>query len=71
MAWSFRDGQHIGQMWDASFGQNGSRVTATAAEYNRTVPADGTLSFGFIASWQGRNAPPHAFELNGRECGTA
>ncbi|WAZ24955.1 cellulose-binding domain-containing protein [Streptomyces cinnabarinus] len=71
VAWSFRDGQHIGQMWDASFGQNGSRVTATAAEYNRTVPADGTLSFGFIASWQGRNAPPHAFELNGRECGTA
>ncbi|MGV9455100.1 cellulose binding domain-containing protein [Streptomyces sp. NPDC003635] len=71
VAWSFRDGQHVGQMWDASFTQDGSRVTATAADYNRTVPADGTLTFGFIASWQGRNSPAHDFELNGRECGAS
>ncbi|WP_328874630.1 cellulose binding domain-containing protein [Streptomyces sp. NBC_00287] len=71
VAWSFRDGQHVGQMWDASFTQNDSRVTATAADYNKAVPADGTLSFGFIASWQGKNSPAHDFALNGRECRTS
>jgi len=68
VAWSFRDGQQVGQMWDASVAQNGSRVTATAADYNKSVPADGTISFGFIASWKGKNAPPYAFTLNGHGC---
>ncbi|WP_282700439.1 cellulose-binding domain-containing protein [Streptomyces sp. CC219B] len=71
VAWSFPDGQKIGQMWDANFTQNGSRVTATAADYNRTVPADGTFAFGFLATWQGKNAPAHGFALNGRPCTTA
>ncbi|MFH8798695.1 cellulose binding domain-containing protein [Streptomyces sp. NPDC017936] len=68
VAWSFRDGQEVDQMWDAGFSQDGSRVTATAADYNRTVPAGGTLSFGFLASWQDRNTAPHAFTLNGAAC---
>ncbi|WP_217167425.1 cellulose-binding domain-containing protein [Streptomyces sp. AC512_CC834] len=68
VAWTFPDGQRIGQMWDASLTQSGSRVTATAAEYNRSVPADGRLALGFLASWHGRNSPPYDFTLNGREC---
>lgn len=68
VAWSFRDGQEVGQMWDASFAQNGSRVTAKAADYNRTVPADGALSFGFIASWEGENSAGYDFTLNGQDC---
>ncbi|MER6473919.1 cellulose binding domain-containing protein [Streptomyces collinus] len=68
VAWNFRDGQQAGQMWDATVHQNGSRVTATAADYNRAVPAHGSLSFGFIASWQGENRPPYGFTLNGAPC---
>ncbi|MER6786105.1 cellulose-binding domain-containing protein [Streptomyces sp. NPDC000658] len=68
VAWSFRDGQRVDQMWDASLAQNGSRVTATAADYNRTVSANGTLTFGFLASWQKRNSAPYAFTLNGKTC---
>ncbi|MFJ8629492.1 cellulose binding domain-containing protein [Streptomyces sp. NPDC093568] len=68
VAWSFRDGQQVGQMWDASFAQNGSRVTAKAAEYNRTVQANSTLSFGFIASWEGENSAGVDFTLNGHDC---
>ncbi|MEV0241127.1 cellulose-binding domain-containing protein [Streptomyces sp. NPDC050674] len=68
VAWSFRDGQQVGQMWDASVAQNGSRVTATAADYNKSVPAGGDLAFGFLASWHGKNSPPYGFELNGRAC---
>ncbi|KUL22313.1 cellulose-binding domain-containing protein [Streptomyces regalis] len=68
VAWSFRDSQKVGQMWDASFAQNGSRVTAKAADYNKTVPANGTLSFGFIASWEDENSPAYDFALNGHDC---
>ncbi|MDL5204525.1 cellulose-binding domain-containing protein [Streptomyces sp. ALI-76-A] len=68
VAWSFRDGQKVAQMWDASFAQNGSRVTATAADYNKSVPADGSLAFGFLASWQAKNAPAYDFTLNGQSC---
>lgn len=68
IAWTFRDGQTVGQMWDASFSQDGARVTATAADYNRMVAADGTVSFGFLADWQGSNSPPVDFTLNGSSC---
>ncbi|MFJ4620325.1 cellulose binding domain-containing protein [Streptomyces sp. NPDC088812] len=68
VAWSFRDGQRVDQMWDAGFSQDGSRVTATAADYNRSVPAGGSLSFGFLASWQDRNTAPYDFSLDGVGC---
>ncbi|KUO17258.1 cellulose binding domain-containing protein [Streptomyces dysideae] len=66
VAWPFRDGQNVGEMWDARFAQNGSRVTATA--YSRAVAANGTLSFGFPTSRQDANSPAYDFELNGRSC---
>jgi Cellulose binding domain len=69
VSWSFRDGQQVGQMWDATADQNGSRVTATAAHYNKTVAAHGTLSFGFLGTWQDRNRSPYGFSLNGASCG--
>ncbi|MFF3942484.1 cellulose binding domain-containing protein [Streptomyces phaeofaciens] len=68
IAWSFRNGQRVDQMWDASFAQNGSQVVATAADYNRSVPAGGSLSFGFLASWQDTNTAPQEFSLNGQDC---
>lgn len=68
VAWSFKDGQKVNQMWDADFAQSGSRVTATAADYNKSVPAGGDLSFGFLASWQGKNSPAYDFTLNGHSC---
>jgi cellulase/cellobiase CelA1 len=71
VGWTFPDGQRVSQMWDASFTQDGSRVTARAADYNQAVPAGGSLAFGFLASWQGRNAPAYDFTLNGRPCGTS
>lgn len=68
VAWSFRDGQRVDQMWDASLAQSGSRVTAANADYNRTVSANGTLTFGFLASWHQKNSAPYAFTLNGKTC---
>ncbi|MEU6352018.1 cellulose-binding domain-containing protein [Streptomyces sp. NPDC047072] len=68
VVWSFPDGQKVTQMWDASFTQSGGRVTAKAADYNKSVSAGGSLSFGFLASWQSKNAPAYDFTLNGQEC---
>ncbi|WP_037901808.1 MULTISPECIES: cellulose-binding domain-containing protein, partial [Streptomyces] len=68
ITWSFKDGQKVTQMWDANFTQSGSKVTATAEAYNKSVAADGSLSLGFLASWQGKNAPAYDFSLNGQEC---
>ncbi|MEW2156361.1 cellulose-binding domain-containing protein [Streptomyces sp. NPDC007189] len=70
VSWSFRDGQQVGQIWDATVHQNGSRVTATATDYDKAVTAHGTLSFGFIGTWQTRNRSPYGFTLNGAPCAT-
>ncbi|MEU3830093.1 cellulose binding domain-containing protein [Streptomyces sp. NPDC029080] len=68
VAWTFRDGQQAGRTWDARVRQSGSRVTAVAADYDRVVPAHGTLSFGFLGTWRNRNHPPTGFTLNGAPC---
>ncbi|MFJ8600696.1 cellulose binding domain-containing protein [Streptomyces shenzhenensis] len=68
VSWSFQDGQQVSQMWDARVSQHGTRVTATAADYNKSVAADGSLSFGFLASWDGTNSAPRALTLNGSPC---
>uniref|UniRef100_UPI003A8BD109 cellulose binding domain-containing protein n=1 Tax=Streptomyces sp. Agncl-13 TaxID=3400628 RepID=UPI003A8BD109 len=69
VAWSYRDGQQVTQMWDASVGQDGSRVTATAADYNKNVAADGSFTFGFLGTWNNsKNSAPYGFTLNGAAC---
>ncbi|MFD6290108.1 cellulose binding domain-containing protein [Streptomyces sp. NPDC060205] len=68
VGWTFRDGQKMTQMWDGSFDQKGSRVTASAADYNKSVAAGGSLAVGFLASWRDANSPPVDFTLNGRSC---
>ncbi|NEA97976.1 cellulose-binding domain-containing protein [Streptomyces sp. SID13726] len=68
VTWSFKDGQKVTQMWDANYTQSGGRVSATAADYNKSVPADGSLTLGFLATWQGKNAPAYDFSLNGHSC---
>jgi len=69
VAWSYRDGQQVTQMWDASVAQDGSRVTATAADYNKNVAADGSFTFGFLGTWNNsKNSAPSGFTLNGAAC---
>lgn len=72
IGWTFDDGQRVGQMWDGTFGQDGSRVEASAADYNRRVEAGGTFGVGFIGTWDGDdNSAPAAFTLNGNACSPA
>jgi hypothetical protein len=69
LAWSYRDGQQVTQMWDATVAQDGSRVTATAADYNKNVAANGSFTFGFLGTWNNsKNSAPSGFTLNGSAC---
>ncbi|WP_405883448.1 cellulose-binding domain-containing protein [Streptomyces sp. NBC_01136] len=70
LGWTFKDGQRVGQMWDGTFVQDDSHVTTTAADYNKTVPAKGTVTFGFNGSWHGSNSSPQDFALNNTGCTT-
>lgn len=70
VSWTFRDGQRAGRAWDASVRQDGSRVTATAVDYNGTVAAHTALTFGFLGTRREGNRPPDDFRLNGTPCAT-
>jgi mannan endo-1,4-beta-mannosidase len=68
LTWSFANGQTVSQAWNARASQSGAQVTASNVDWNRTIPAGGSASFGFIGSWNGTNGAPAAFTLNGATC---
>ncbi|WP_405915799.1 cellulose binding domain-containing protein [Streptomyces sp. NBC_00728] len=70
VAWTYGDGQQVTQMWDGTYAQHGSRVTATAADYNKSVAAGGSFAVGFLGTWHDTNTAPDAFTLNGGRCTT-
>ncbi|MFG2309812.1 cellulose binding domain-containing protein [Streptomyces sp. NPDC048566] len=68
LAWTYRDGQRVTQMWDGTLAQHGAHVSATAVAYNRTVPAGGSVTVGFLGSWHDTNTAPASITLDGTPC---
>jgi hypothetical protein len=70
LQFSFPNGQSITQLWNGSYTQSGSAVTITNVAYNASIPAGTTLSSppGWNGAWNGTNASPTAFTLNGAAC---
>jgi endo-1,4-beta-xylanase len=68
IVWSFAGNQKVTQMWNAGFTQSGTEVTAKNLSYNSTIPANGSVNFGFNISYSGSNAKPTSFTLNGQAC---
>ena len=65
IGWTYEDSQRITQMWDGSATQENSRVTATAADYNRTVAKGTIFGVGLLGSWNNDdNSAPDHFTLN-------
>ncbi|MEV6693089.1 lytic polysaccharide monooxygenase [Micromonospora sp. NPDC051196] len=48
--WTLSSGQQISQVWNATHTTSGSSVTARNVSYNGSLGANGTTSFGFLAS---------------------
>lgn len=70
LGWTFNGNQKIVNMWNASYTQNGTSITAKNMEYNSSIPANGTVSFGFGISYTGTNAKPTNFTLNDNSSST-
>ncbi|MBM7077379.1 cellulose binding domain-containing protein [Micromonospora humida] len=68
LTFSFRGDQQITSGWNATTGQSGATVTARNVDWNRVIPANGSVSFGIQGSWSTSNAPPTSFGLNGSPC---
>ncbi|NEA99932.1 endo-1,4-beta-xylanase [Streptomyces sp. SID13726] len=56
--WTYGAGQQVTQAWNANCTQSGAAVSCSNASYNGTVPAGGSVTFGFNASWSGSNPVP-------------
>ncbi|NEY35832.1 cellulase family glycosylhydrolase [Streptomyces sp. PRKS01-65] len=68
LAFALPGGQRIAQVWNAKAVQQGSDVRAAHESWTETIPAGGTVSFGFNGSSTGTNGVPAAFALNGTTC---
>ncbi|MCK1823341.1 cellulase family glycosylhydrolase [Streptomyces sp. XM83C] len=69
LEWTWPDaGQKVAQGWNATWSQSGSTVTATNADWNRTLGAGGTADLGFTGTFSGANPAPTGFTLNGVAC---
>ncbi|XVS66894.1 cellulase family glycosylhydrolase [Actinosynnema sp. CA-299493] len=71
LRWTWANGQTVSQSWGATTTQSGTTLSATNVSYTGNIPASGSVSFGFIGSWNGTNSTPAAFTLNGAGCTTA
>jgi uncharacterized repeat protein (TIGR02543 family) len=69
LGWTFANGQTITQLWNGVVTQTGAQVSVKDAGYNSSIPANGSVSFGFNGTWSGTNSVPTSFSLNGAVCG--
>lgn len=70
LRWTFTGNQTITSFWNAAITPTAGTVTATNADFNRTIAPGGTATFGFQANYSGSNAVPTPFTLNGATCTT-
>ncbi|RKN45101.1 hypothetical protein D7294_08000 [Streptomyces hoynatensis] len=63
LAFAFPDGQTIRSLWGGTFTQSGAAVTVRPADWNRAIPAGGSVRIGFTGARDGGNAPPENFTL--------
>jgi cellulose binding protein with CBM2 domain/fibronectin type III domain protein len=69
ITFTLASGQTMGTFWDATETKSGNPYTFANASYNGSVPAGGTVSFGFNVSYSGTFAPPSNCTVNGNACG--
>lgn len=56
--WSFTGGQAITQIWGGTVVTGAPNVSVRNVDYNASVPANGTTTFGFLGSVSGSNPVP-------------
>jgi chitin-binding protein len=57
--WTLASGQTISSLWNGSYTISGSQIRVTNADYNGTIPPEGTTTFGFLSSSSGSIPVPN------------
>ncbi|MEV4754972.1 PQQ-dependent sugar dehydrogenase [Micromonospora sp. NPDC049559] len=68
LTWQFPGDQRVTNAWNAQVSQQGAAVTARNVAYNANIPTNGSVTFGFQASYTGTNTRPASAQLNGATC---
>jgi endoglucanase len=68
LEWTFPGNQQITNLWNGTYSQSGASVSVDNVVWNGTIPANGSVSFGFDLSYSGSNGVPSSFSLNGTLC---
>jgi glycosyl hydrolase family 12/cellulose binding protein with CBM2 domain len=58
LAWTFPGNQQITSLWNGSYTQTAAAVAVRSASYDSSIPAGGTATVGFTASYAGSNSSP-------------
>ncbi len=71
LAFAYTAGQRLTPPgWSAVWAQNGSIVTATPLDWNRTISPGTTITIGFNGTHSGSNPTPTTHSINGSNCTT-
>ena len=69
LTWDFVDGERSANAWNALLTLQGASASARNLDWNATIPAGGSVSFGFQVSHDGSPVDaPEQFLLNGAAC---
>jgi cellulase/cellobiase CelA1 len=68
LEFEFPGNQTITNLWGGVYNQSGNSVTIDNESWNNNIPANGTTTLGFQATYSGSNAAPASFILNGQIC---
>lgn len=68
LTFDFSGNQTIVNLWNGNYSQTGQAVSATDSGWNNNIPVNGSVSFGFQATYSGSNPSPTDFKLNGVNC---
>ncbi|WP_433537691.1 lytic polysaccharide monooxygenase auxiliary activity family 9 protein [Micromonospora sp. CA-249363] len=58
VSWNYNNGQQVASSWSATVTTNGTLVTARNVNYNGTLAAGASTTFGLLGSWNGSNPVP-------------
>jgi len=56
--WTFANGQTVTQLWNGTLSVSGATVTVGSLDYNRSLNAGASTTFGFNGTWNGANDIP-------------
>ena len=71
LAFTFpRSWESYGGGWNANWGADGAKVSATNLDWNSAIAPGATVNIGYVGNYAGPNVLPSVFTLNGTVCTT-